>query len=106
MRPTRPPYPPELAREFEPTAQTIQNWVYQARDQGLRQDGLQGDEREELCRLRHENMQLCIKREILSKHVSWGNSTLVPLIMEKLMTHPPPNSTPKIVITAHLWIAA
>ena len=47
MPPTRPPYPPELkcqivelvragrspselAREFEPTAQTIQNWIGQA----------------------------------------------------------------------------
>ena len=33
--------PAELAREFEPTAQTIQNWVRQAdRDEGLREDGL------------------------------------------------------------------
>jgi len=33
--------PEELAREFEPTAQTIINWVAQAdRDAGVRQDGL------------------------------------------------------------------
>ena len=87
MPPTRPPYPAELkhqivelvradrslsglVREFEPTAQTIQNWVRQAdRDEGLRQDGLKSDEREELRRLRHEIKQLCIEREILSKHV-------------------------------------
>ena len=36
MPPTRPPYPSELAKEFEPTAQTIQNWIRQAdRDEGL-----------------------------------------------------------------------
>ncbi len=62
--------PSELAREFEPTAQTIQNWVRQADlDQGLREDGLKSDEREELRRLRRENKQLRIEREILSKHV-------------------------------------
>ncbi len=89
MPPTRPPYPSELkhqivelvragrspaelAREFEPTAQTIQNWVRQAdRDQGLRQDGLTSDEREELRRLRRENKQLRIEREILSKAAAW-----------------------------------
>ena len=39
----------ELASEFEPTAQTIYNWVAQAdRDAGKRQDGLTTAEREEL----------------------------------------------------------
>ena len=44
--------PEELAREFEPTAQSIRNWVAQAdRDEGRRRDGLTSDEREELTRL-------------------------------------------------------
>jgi transposase-like protein len=45
--------PQELAREFEPTAQTILNWVAQAdRDAGVRHDGLTTAERQELTRLR------------------------------------------------------
>ena len=64
--------PSELAKEFEPTAQTIQNWIRQAdRDEGLREDGLKSDEREELRRLRRENKQLRIEREILSKAAAW-----------------------------------
>ncbi|WP_159082939.1 hypothetical protein [Burkholderia mayonis] len=39
--------PEELAREFEPTAQTIHNWVAQAdRDGGKRHDGLTTAKRE------------------------------------------------------------
>lgn len=67
---TRPPYPPEyreqmvalhragrsceeLAREYEPSEQTIRNWVVQSeRDQGSRTDGLTSEEKEELWRLR------------------------------------------------------
>jgi transposase len=38
-----------LAQEFEPSAQTIRNWVAQAgRDEGRRADGLTTVEREEL----------------------------------------------------------
>jgi len=56
----------ELAKEFEPTVQAIRNWVRQAElDEGLRQDGLTTDEREELGRLRRENRQLKMEREIL-----------------------------------------
>jgi transposase len=51
--------PEELAREFEPTAQTIINWVAQAdRDVSVRHDGLTTAERQELTRLRRENRQL------------------------------------------------
>ncbi len=51
--------PEELAKEFEPTAQTIYNWTAQAdRDAGTRHDGLTTAEREELARLRRENRQL------------------------------------------------
>ena len=62
----------ELSREFEPTAQTIHNWVGQAdRDEGLRSDGLTSDEREEVRRLRREVKQLKIEREILKKAAAW-----------------------------------
>ena len=85
MSRTRPPYAPEfrhqmvelvragrspedLAQEFEPTAQSIRNWVCQADlDEGRRHDGLTTDEREELRRLRRENRQLRLEREILAK---------------------------------------
>jgi transposase-like protein len=41
--------PEELAREFEPTAQSISTWVKQAeRDAGKRADGATSAEREEL----------------------------------------------------------
>ena len=89
MPKSRPPYPPEfrrqmvelvragrspeeLAREFEPTAQAIRNWVRQAdRDDGRRDDGLTSAEREEIRRLRREVKQLRLEREILAKAAAW-----------------------------------
>jgi transposase len=89
MSKTRPPYTPEfrrqiielvragrspdeLAKEFEPTAQSIRNWVAQAeRDAGRRDDGLSSVERDELSRLRRENRQLRLERDILSKAAAW-----------------------------------
>jgi len=89
MPKSHPPYPPEfrrrmvelvrggrepeeLARQFEPSAQAIRNWVAQAaRDDGQRQDGLTTDEREELRRLRRENKTLREEREILKKAAAW-----------------------------------
>ena len=89
MRRHRDPYPPEfrhqmaelvragrtpeeLAREFEPTAQAIRNWVRQSDlDEGRRDDGLTTAEREELRRLRRENRQLREEREILAKAAAW-----------------------------------
>ena len=60
--------PEELAEKFEPTAQSIRNWVAQAdRDDGHRQDGLTTEEREELRRLRREVKTLREEREILKK---------------------------------------
>ena len=64
--------PEELAREFEPTAQAIRNWVRQSDlDEGRRDDGLTTAEREELRRLRRENRQLREEREILAKAAAW-----------------------------------
>jgi len=64
--------PEELAKEFEPSAQAIRNWVAQAdRDAGKRSDGLTSAEREELVRLRRENRQLQLERDILSRATAW-----------------------------------
>jgi len=64
--------PSELAREFEPSAESINAWVKQAdRDEGWREDGLTTQEREELRRLRRENRQLRLEREILAKATAW-----------------------------------
>lgn len=89
MPKSRPPYPPEFrqqlvelvragrtpeefAKEFEPSAESIRNWVKQAdRDDGMRADGLTSAEREELARLRRENRQLKQEREILAKAAAW-----------------------------------
>jgi transposase len=89
MSNTRPPYAPEfrqqmvelvragrspeeLAREFEPSAQAIRNWVAQAdRDEGRCSDGLTNAEREELRGLRRENRRLRQEREILAKAAAW-----------------------------------
>ena len=86
---TRPPYPPEfrqqvvdlyhagrsvseLAREFEPSSQAIRDWIKQADlDTGRRSDGLTTEEKEELSRLRRENKQLKLEREILAKAAAW-----------------------------------
>jgi transposase len=92
MPKTRPPYSPEfrrqmvelvragrdpadLAREFEPTVQSICHWVTQAdRQEGRREetgDGLATAERDELARLRRENKQLRLERDILSRAAAW-----------------------------------
>ena len=64
--------PDELAAEFEPTAQTIRNWIKQdERDHGQRPEGLTNEEKAELARLRKENKQLRLEREILSKAAAW-----------------------------------
>jgi transposase len=62
----------QLAREFEPTAETIRQWIKQAAlDDGLRSDGLTTSEREELNRLRREIRVLREEREILAKAAAW-----------------------------------
>ena len=62
----------ELAREYEPSEQTIRNWVKQAElDEGSRTDGLTTEERQELAQLRRENARLKEERDILSKAAAW-----------------------------------
>ena len=67
--------PAQLAREFGCTAQTIANWVAQtAIDVGKPlpgKSGLSSAEREELNRLRRENRQLKLERDILAKATAW-----------------------------------
>ncbi|MCK2212428.1 IS3 family transposase [Actinomadura sp. ATCC 31491] len=60
--------PEELAKEFQPSAQSIRTWVRQADlDDGRRQDGLTSVEKDELARLRRENKILREEKEILRK---------------------------------------
>ena len=64
--------PEDLAREFEPHAQTIEAWVKRAaREEGKRTDIPCAAEREELIRLRRENHRLRQERDILSKAAAW-----------------------------------
>ena len=67
--------PDDLAREFEPTGHSILAWVAQAdRNEGRRIEltpGLSAAERDELIRLRRENKQLRLERDILSKAAAW-----------------------------------
>jgi len=64
--------PESLGKEFEPTSQTIRNWLAQAdRDSGKRTDGLTTEERIEFNRLKRENKELRLEREILKKAAVW-----------------------------------
>ena len=64
--------PNDLAAEFEPSSETIRNWIKQADlDEGRRTDGLTSAEREELRRLRQENRRLQQERDILAKAAAW-----------------------------------
>ena len=64
--------PESLAKEFEPTAQAIRNWVAQAeRDAGRRDAGLPTEERDEINGLRREVRRLKLERDILSKAAAW-----------------------------------
>jgi transposase len=61
-----------LAREFEPTANTIRKSIQQAeRDAKVRTAGLTGEERPDLPCLRREARRLKEEREILEKAAAW-----------------------------------
>src|ERR1700730_19459899 len=89
---TRPPYSPDfrhhmvalvragrksgdLAGELAPSGHSIRAWVAQAdRNEARREEaapGLTAFERDELTRLRRENKQLRLERDILSKAAAW-----------------------------------
>jgi transposase len=80
--------PADLAREFEPSAQAIRNWVRVAdRQEGRRSskpapaaaaDTLTATERDELARLRRENKQLRVERDILSRAAAWFETGTIP----------------------------
>ena len=98
MRKKRPHYAPEfrrqmvelhraghgfdaLAKQYQCTSWSIRQWVKQAdRDTGRGDGGLSTAERQELTRLRRENRQLRLEREILSKAAAWfaNESTATP----------------------------
>jgi len=59
--------PAELAREFEPSVQSIVNWVAQAEIDAGSREGLSTDDKAELKRLRAEVRVLRMEKEILEK---------------------------------------
>jgi len=64
--------PKQLSREFGCSHWSIKTWVKQAdRDAGRGDGGLTTAERQELAKLRRENRQLKLEREILSKAAAW-----------------------------------
>jgi transposase len=63
--------PEELAKQFEPSAQSIRNWVCQADlVEGRRDDGLTSEEKEELTRLRRENRRLKLELSETSRSLT------------------------------------
>lgn len=89
MPKTRPPYPSEfrdqivalarsgrsvaeLAREFEPSEQTIYTWIAQAeRKAGKPAESFATGGQDELSQLRKENRRLRQERDILAKAAAW-----------------------------------
>ena len=64
--------PEELAREFEPSAQSIRNWVAAAAlAERPSNEVVSRQDLDELKRLRRENRRLRQEREILAKAAAW-----------------------------------
>ncbi len=61
----------ELAKEFKVSEQSLRNWVKQADRDAGRREGPTSEELAELKRLRRENKQLRVEREILAKAAAW-----------------------------------
>ncbi len=61
----------DLAREFGPSRELIRLWIVQAEREEHARGALKADERAELERLRRENRQLRLERDILSKATAW-----------------------------------
>ena len=60
--------PRELAQSLGVSEQTLRNWRRQDQiDRRERDDGLTGEEREELRRLRRENVRLTQERDLLKR---------------------------------------
>ena len=82
----------DLAAEFKLAGQTIRNWIKQADlNTGRRSDGLTTAEHEELAKLRKENRQLKIEREILGKAAAWfarESDSIPPKVFEFVKVHP------------------
>ncbi len=79
--------PAELAREFGCSANSILNWCHQAQGPQAQRNApakpaLSTEERDELHKLRRENRQLQLERDILAKATAWfaakGEKTYIP----------------------------
>ena len=60
--------PEQLSREYEPTSQTIRNWVREAQKQ---QPASELEKDRQIRDLKAENARLREEREILGKAASW-----------------------------------
>jgi transposase len=71
--------PVELNKEFGCSVWSIRGWVKQAdRDAGRGDGGLTTAERAEFAKLKRENRQLKLEREILSKAAAWFAQEVAP----------------------------
>ena len=61
----------DLQREFQVSRESIRLWVTQAEEEERCRETLKPEERAELERLRRENRQLRLERDILSKAAAW-----------------------------------
>ncbi|WP_419853451.1 transposase [Candidatus Poriferisodalis sp.] len=70
--------PSELAREFEPSAQSIANWIAQAEIDDGKRGGLTTDEKAQLRRWRAENRVLRMEKDLLEKVAAFFAAKSVP----------------------------